>query len=147
MGGWSTPQVIRGCLTGGGEEESLRVLYHSSQGQRRSTVGRASGPEQVGFAGGRSRWAIQNKGGVVPSFHSTWQERHTPALSFMCASLRNLLGRCGFGLRQGSGPPRCPAYQPHCLTSSQQSLNAEWQGHAAATSEDNPVLSSHAGHP
>lgn len=34
-----------------------------------------------------------------------------PAFSFVLASLRNLVRRCGFGLRQDSGLPRSPGLE------------------------------------
>lgn len=55
-----------------------------------------------------------------------------PAFFFMSASLRNLMRRWGFGLRQGSGPPRSPGLIPlkphHSLTTSYQFIKAELQG-------------------
>lgn len=52
----------------------------------------------------------------------------SPALFFVLASLRSLM-KCGFGLRQGSGPPRLPGLIPltsyHILSSSKQSCKGQ----------------------
>lgn len=80
--------------------------------------------EQVSFASEKSQWVMQGPWWVwfpLPSSLVPLRvagERHTLAFPFMSPSLRNLMRRGGFGLRQGSGPPRCPALHHSNLTTS-----------------------------
>lgn len=75
--------------------------------------------EQVSFAREGSPWASpRTMVHVVPSSLSGLLERHAPAFPLMSPCLRNLMRRGGFGLRQGSGPPRCPASHDSNLTMS-----------------------------